>query len=86
MQRDELGERKAMEGRELFMWREDRERERGKMQHIRMMQKKKKKKHLTESSWRERERVKTLRVLNKKSVLPTIDRKKGECFNITRFL
>ena len=29
MQRDEPGERKAMEGRELFLQREDREREKG---------------------------------------------------------
>ena len=50
--RGELGERKAMEGRELFLQRKDRER--GRVQHFRRVQEK----HSPESSWRDR--VKTL--------------------------
>ena len=58
MQRGELEERKAMKGRELFLWREDKERERGRVRltgrvwpfmPVR-------EKHSPESSWRERER------------------------------
>ena len=52
MQRVDLGERKAKEGRELFLQREDRKR--GRVQHIERVQEK----HSPESSWRER--VKTL--------------------------
>ena len=48
----ELLERKAGEGRELFVEREDREKERGRVQPTGMVQEK----HSPERSWRERER------------------------------
>ena len=54
MRRGELGERKAGEAREIFLQREDRER--GKVRCIRIVQEK----HSPKSSWRERERLKTL--------------------------
>ena len=57
MWRGELVERKATEGRELFLWREDRERKGGGgVWLIRIMQEKQSPK----SRWKERERVKTL--------------------------
>ena len=58
--------RKAAEGRELFLQREDRERERGRVHLIRIMQEK----YFSESSWRQREKKSenTYRVLDKKSV------------------
>ena len=41
MQKGDLGERKAMEGREPFSWREDREKKRKRrVRHIRVMQEK----------------------------------------------
>ena len=53
----EQGERKATEARELFLQREDRERERGRVQHIRLCKKSTPPKVAGE---KERERVKTL--------------------------
>ena len=38
MRRGKLGETKAEEGKELFLRREDRERERGRVQHIEIVQ------------------------------------------------
>ena len=66
VQRGEPGERKAMDYRELFLWREDRERERGREQHSGIVQEK----HSPESSWREREKKSenTCRAMNKKSI------------------
>ena len=66
MQRGELRERKDREGREMFLQREDRERERGKVWCIGIVQEK----HSPESSWKERESKSenTSRGLNKKSV------------------
>ena len=55
MRKGELGERKATEGRELFLWTEDRERERGRVQYIRILQEK----HSPESSYRERVKILT---------------------------
>ena len=60
-------ERKPTEDRELFLQREGRKRERGRVWCPRMVQEK----HSPRSSWREIERKSenTLRGLNKKSVL-----------------
>ena len=56
-QRGELGERKAVEGMEPFSQKEDTNRKRkGRVEGIWRLQEK----HSLESSWRERERVKTL--------------------------
>ena len=66
--RGEPGERKATEGRELFLQRGNKERERGRVWCIKLVQEK----HSPKSRWRERERKSenTHRGLNKKSVSP----------------
>ena len=69
-----------MDYRELFLQREDRER--GRMQHIRIVQEK----HFSKSSWRQRKSENTQRELNKNSVPQTIDGKNEEGFNTTRII
>ena len=65
------GREKSLEGWEMILWKEDREREMGRVWHIGMIQKEKKK-HSSKNSWKERETTSENagRGLNKKSVPP----------------
>ena len=81
VQRGELGERKAAEGREVFLA------ERGQSKGESVVYRDCATKAFPKATWREtqRESENSLR-LNKKSVPKTIDGEKGEGFNTTRIL
>ena len=81
MQRGELEERKAVEGRKLFLLRKDREKKGGECGTSGSW----KKSTPPKSSWREK--VETVTGDQTRNLLPkTTDRKKEEGFNTTRIL
>ena len=76
-------ERKDTEDRELLFQREDRQRQRGRMGHIGILQEK----HSPQKYLEKKRRVKTLTGDRTRNLFPkTIDEKKGEGSSITKIL